>query len=472
MFRRLLSSILLVALMTAVLISPMHTAQATTAGDMLFGGAMPQQATAAPTAAPETVEDETYGDTAVSAITDYQTLQLGDKDGDDSAAYIVVLQNRLKELGFLSDAADGYFGENTKNAVLSFQKLNGLDATGIADPDTQILLFSDVSALTTPSPTSAEAANSEIVRTQEMLANFGFYIGSVDGKLGNASNQAIIDFKNYVYTYDPIVVTPSPSPSPTPTPAPDEMPEVIDVPIEIDAEPTPYVPDATLDQEILDYVQNKREFKLYRETVQNGDRGDEVRRVQTRLKQLNYLYADPDGAFGDSTALALKYFQRKHGISETGIADEETQNILFSAVAQKSEEYVFPYKLYVDISDQYVYAYKWDGASYSTLEQKMICSTGKDETPTPVGTYQAFGKMVNDEWYYFKEFNCYAKWAYGIVGGILFHSVTYSLNKELHTGAVANLGKKASHGCIRLEVEAAKWIYDNCPNGTTVVIQE
>ena len=115
--------------------------------------------------------------------------------------------------------------------------------------------------------------------------------------------------------------------------------------------------------------------------------------------------------------------------------------------------------------------FQWDGEAYSVPYKLMVCSTGKDATPTPLGTYQSYGRLTG-EWYYFKEFNCYAKWAYGIVGGILFHSVTYSAKKVRNENSVRNLGKKASHGCIRLIEEDVKWIYDNCPYGTTVVIQE
>ena len=100
----------------------------------------------------------------------------------------------------------------------------------------------------------------------------------------------------------------------------------------------------------------------------------------------------------------------------------------------------------------------------------MICSTGKDDTPTPTGTYQAYAQL-SGEWYWFKQYQCYAKWAYGIVGGILFHSVTFNKNKK-QVGSESNLGRKASHGCVRLKIDDAKWIYDNCPYGTTVVIQE
>jgi len=33
------------------------------------------------------------------------------------------------------------------------------------------------------------------------------------------------------------------------------------------------------------------------------------------------------------------------------------------------------------------------------------------------------------------------------------------------------LGKPASHGCVRMTVEDAKWIYDTIPNGTKVIVQ-
>ena len=95
-----------------------------------------------------------------------------------------------------------------------------------------------------------------------------------------------------------------------------------------------------------------------------------------------------------------------------------------------------------------------------------------DGYATPSGTYQAGGRITLDEWYYFKDYNCYAKYAYRIVGGILFHSVLYNANKQGPTNSsVRALGKKASHGCVRLAVDDAKWIYDNCPEGTTVVIR-
>ena len=444
------------------------------AGELLFGASGAAVPDGGDPAAEG--EEDVYGENDQASISVYQTLQIGDRDDADGAAYIVMLQNRLITLGFLQGAADGVFGESTKTAVEQFQKLNGLETTGIADAATQERLFSDLSTLATPSPDNPVVFGSESVRVQTKLAEWGFMVGDIDGKIGSASTQAIVKFKTYVSEVLGLEVSPTPSPTPEPTPvpttAPGELPSVVDVLLPTaEPEPTPYTPDGGIDDLLMSFVDGERSFDVYHVTVQHGDKNSDVARVQTRLKQLGYLYDTPDGAFGDNTQLALKYFQRKHGLTESGVADEATQRAMFSGTAQRAEEYVFPYKLLVDISDQRVYAYKWDGEAYTGKERKMVCSTGKDATPTPTGTYQAYGRMTG-EWYYFKTFNCYAKWAYGIVGGILFHSVVYSSSKKLNQSSVNNLGRKASHGCVRLSVEDAQWIYENCPNGTTVVIRE
>ena len=100
----------------------------------------------------------------------------------------------------------------------------------------------------------------------------------------------------------------------------------------------------------------------------------------------------------------------------------------------------------------------------------MKCSTGKDETPTPKGTYQAT-TGPGARWHYFKKFECWAQYAYYIQGDIMFHSVLYNeQNGPVTQSSVNNLGRKASHGCVRLSVEDAKWLWNNCPAGTKVVV--
>jgi len=52
------------------------------------------------------------------------------------------LQSRLYTLGYYTGEIDGQFGAVTKDAVLTFQRLNGLDADGIVGEETRRLLFS------------------------------------------------------------------------------------------------------------------------------------------------------------------------------------------------------------------------------------------------------------------------------------------------------------------------------------------
>ena len=53
------------------------------------------------------------------------------------------LQERLQQLGYYMDAVDGQFGPGTRDAVIAFQKKNGLDADGLAGEETQRVLYSE-----------------------------------------------------------------------------------------------------------------------------------------------------------------------------------------------------------------------------------------------------------------------------------------------------------------------------------------
>ena len=437
-------------------------ALAITGREALFGTGTPT----GENGAPQVADSNGTAYTATGSSGQYPTLALGDKDGADSTAYIVFLQNRLIELGYLRDSADGAYGANTEEAVRSFQRNNGLPETGVADSATQEKLYSDISSLV--AMTESAVSSGQLTRVQTMLGQWGFYGGAVDGMKGEGTDEGIRFFKAYMKSFDPgFGVTPSPEPTATPNPDGQfsDMPVVAD---QLLAAEVDYEHDETITDAVMDYVDGMRDFVIFRQVVQEGDRSDEALRVQTRLHQLKYCYG-MDGVFGGVSVRALKYFQRKNGLEETGVADEETQKVLFSAKALSSEEYVFPYKLVVDISEQKVYVAQWTGEKYEGPIHTYVCATGKKDNPTPLGTYQAGGKAAG-EWYYFKDFNCYAKWAYQIVGGILFHSNTMSQPKGKPSNS--GLGHRASHGCIRMKVEDVKWIYDNCPPGTTVVIQE
>lgn len=134
-------------------------------------------------------------------------------------------------------------------------------------------------------------------------------------------------------------------------------------------------------------------------------------------------------------------------------------------------EYDMPYYIEVDIKNQITTVYR---TSDDAVVYQAICTTGTDEFYTPSGTFY-LPKPTDterEEWFYFRMYGTYAKYATRIYKGVLFHSVLYSRKDDstLSQKSVTELGTKASHGCIRLRVPDAKWIAEHCEEGTRVHI--
>lgn len=123
------------------------------------------------------------------------------------------------------------------------------------------------------------------------------------------------------------------------------------------------------------------------------------------------------------------------------------------------------YYIKVNLKTQTVNIYEKDELNrYSIPVKTMLCSTG-EYTPKS-GTYKI--TTYKQEWLGLQG-NVYGQYCTQIVGNILFHSVPY-LEKynpaSLEYWEYDKLGQDVSLGCIRLTVENAKWIYDNCDTGT------
>ena len=116
-----------------------------------------------------------------------------------------------------------------------------------------------------------------------------------------------------------------------------------------------------------------------------------------------------------------------------------------------------------------VYA-KSETGKYDIPVKTFVCSVGMPGTPTPTGTFTTPAKY---RWHTLMG-PSYGQYCTRIVGGVLFHSVAGSnmTSHNLSAGNYNMLGQPASHGCVRLCVRDAKWIYDNCALGTTVTISD
>lgn len=103
------------------------------------------------------------------------------------------------------------------------------------------------------------------------------------------------------------------------------------------------------------------------------------------------------------------------------------------------------------------------------LLREMICSGGTSDEPTPLGT---FNLQNRGEKFYSQRFKEGATYWVRIKEQYLFHGIPRNEDWEIIKEELDKLGGPASHGCIRLAEEDAKWFYDNVPDGTTVIIHD
>ena len=111
--------------------------------------------------------------------------------------------------------------------------------------------------------------------------------------------------------------------------------------------------------------------------------------------------------------------------------------------------------------------YQLKRGKYKPIKAFLVSCGGSN---TPSGTFYTPAKY---RWQTLMR-TSYGQYCTRIHGGILFHSVWY-YQKDKRTQSTVQfnkLGQTASHGCVRLSVADAKWIYDNCPSGTLVNIYD
>lgn len=66
-------------------------------------------------------------------------------------------------------------------------------------------------------------------------------------------------------------------------------------------------------------------------TLQVGDKGDEVRRLQEELARYGYYEGEIDGVYGNQTRRAVEQFQYQHGLSADGMAGRVTLTVLYES---------------------------------------------------------------------------------------------------------------------------------------------
>lgn len=170
-----------------------------------------------------------------------------------------------------------------------------------------------------------------------------------------------------------------------------------------------------------------------------------------------YLYRENDSKGGTYGAMASNRNIDGYYVSKNGDwIDTSWLNSCAQGYSSSTK-----YLILVDRSSCTVGIYQGSKNNWK-LKYFWPCAPGKASTPTISGEYNVAGKG-----YYFDSGNSRCFYYTQFKGNYLFHSVLYNKNGTLQDGRV---GIQLSHGCVRLEINNAKWIYDNIPKGTHVVI--
>ena len=230
-----------------------------------------------------TVDQQTY-DLLMSDQAKYYTITIEAESTDVSE-----LQLRLYELGYLDkDKTTGYFGTDTEAAVMKFQKLNGLSEDGKVGKDTREMLYSEDAK---PNMYAYGEQSPEILSYQERLRKLGYLTTEPDGTFGEDTKAAVKRFQ-------------------------ESSGLVVDG----------YIGPTTKDTLMSDDAQGN--------ALSIGAKGDDVQRVQERLKALGYT-KKVTGYFGSDTDAAVKNFQSTNKLKADGKVGAKTMNTLMSDGAKK-----------------------------------------------------------------------------------------------------------------------------------------
>ena len=317
-----------------------------------------------PAPTPGATDAPTTAPTATPAV--YKDLRRRDRNTD-----VKNLQEKLIELGYLDDTADGIFGEKTQVAIEQLQSDLGMTVTGVATAELQRMLFAgEVPAYNPYLPLKRGDRGTRVSRMQAELKALGYYAGAADGVYGKGTEKAVAAFQkqeglNQTGQADEETLRALFSESASQNLSYIELrsgdsgkrvAELISRLVELyylpsTAEGNEYtsqvargvrhfqrqngfdansVASVAMQEALFD--DDAPEYDGY-VTLVPGDRNQRVRELQARLIRLGYQTGYTDGVYGSKTKKAVSAFQKRAGIKATGTADEATQRALFKSNA-------------------------------------------------------------------------------------------------------------------------------------------
>lgn len=234
--------------------------------------------------------------------------------------------------------------------------------------------------------------------------------------------------------------------------------------------------DLTIENVTIKVSSKLEEYNLYYfiDTLENENQeNEEIAEIEEESLESYILYQDKIEVESNSNIyfkyeLYGEYSENSYKLEINNIQKEELNNedLTDEEITKNEVSNTVPYYIIVNYSSNVVTIYvKDENGEYTVPVKAMVCSTGL-ATPKS-GVYKLPGARA--KWGALFG-GVYGQYTVKIVGNILFHSVPYLSrdNSTLEYWEYDKLGTTASAGCVRLTVEDALWIYNNCGSGTQV----
>ena len=100
---------------------------------------------------------------------------------------------------------------------------------------------------------------------------------------------------------------------------------------------------------------NKQQNATVETLSKYGSRGSEVTQIQTKLKRWGYYSGNIDGSYGTQTVNAVKYFQRKNGLTADGIAGPATLKAMGIMTSSSSSSSSSSYNSNLNLLSRVIY---------------------------------------------------------------------------------------------------------------------
>ncbi len=122
----------------------------------------------------------------------------GDLQRGSQGDGVVALQQRLSDLGYYKSGIDGDFGRRTEEALILFQRANGLAQSGVYNAGDRAVLAAaplPMTPLSTVAQLSVGDSGPEVERLQQQLASRKVFDAPVTGFYGSLTRNAVASFQ-------------------------------------------------------------------------------------------------------------------------------------------------------------------------------------------------------------------------------------------------------------------------------------